>query len=74
MGENTPRISLLRFTLHSTLIFTTISKGTEVEKRLDELRASLDLPQIINRFMKHMLITLLISTIAFATAIVLQND
>jgi hypothetical protein len=47
---------------------------TEVEKRLDELRATLNLPQIINRFMKHMLITLLISTIAFATAIVLQND
>ncbi len=47
---------------------------TDVERRLDELRESLNLPKIINKFMKHMLVTLLISTIAFIVALVIQND
>jgi hypothetical protein len=46
----------------------------DVERRFNALKDSLNLPQTINSFMKHLLITLLISTIAFIVAIVLQND
>ena len=46
---------------------------TDVERRFDELRQSLNLPKIINRFMKHMLLTLLMLTIAFIVAIVIGN-
>jgi Ca2+/Na+ antiporter len=46
----------------------------QVEERLEQLRLSLNYPQIVNRFLVFTLITLLLCTLLFVTAFLLPED